>query len=151
MTDRYPPEPTPYWSATQYTKAEPRDDGTMPANVNELADAVVGRRIVKAEKRPYRPETLWVHADEAFYITLDNGTEVRMVNSENCCAFTALESFLLNPQLVDHMILGVGTTDEYTRWHIYADLGDVLALEVSWSCGNPFFYGYGFHIDVVES
>ena len=47
--------------------------------------------------------------------------------------------------------MGVGTTGEYTRWHIYADLGDVLELTVGWSCGNPFYYGYGFYIDVVPA
>ena len=44
--------------------------------------------------------------------------------------------------------MGVGTTDGFTRWHIYADMGDVLELEVGWSCGNPFYYGYGFNITV---
>jgi len=46
--------------------------------------------------------------------------------------------------------MGVGTTAQYQTWHIYADWGDVLKLEVGWSCGNPFYYGYGFDIDVVE-
>lgn len=37
----------------------------------------------------------------------------------------------------------------FTKWHIYADMGDVMELDVEWSCGNPFYYGYGFDI-VVE-
>ena len=49
---------------------------------------------------------------------------------------------------MDHVILGVGTTDGYTTWHIYADFGDVMRLKVGWSCGNPFYYGYGFTIRV---
>ena len=48
------------------------------------------------------------------------------------------------------MILGVGTTDGYTTWHIFADMGDVLELTVVWSCGNPFYYGYGFTITVDD-
>jgi hypothetical protein len=28
-------------------------------------------------------------------------------------------------------------------------MGDVLELQVGWSPGNPFYYAYGFHIDVV--
>jgi hypothetical protein len=52
--------------------------------------------------------------------------------------------------LVDHIILGVGTTDGYTTWHVYADAGDVLELAVGWSCGNPFYYGYGFTITVDD-
>ena len=44
--------------------------------------------------------------------------------------------------------MGVGTTDDFQTWHIYCDLGDILELDVAWSCGNPFYYGYGFDIDV---
>jgi hypothetical protein len=72
------------------------------------------------------------------------------VGSGDCCAYTELESFLLNPELVDHVITGVGTTDGYQTWHVYADMGDVLKLDVGWSCGNPFYYGYGFTIRVVD-
>lgn len=81
-------------------------------------------------------------------IELDNGTEVEMLDSNDCCAYTELDTFLVNPELVDHAILGVGTTGEFTMWHIYADMGDVLQLTVDWSCGNPFYYGYGFDIAV---
>jgi hypothetical protein len=57
----------------------------------------------------------------------------------------------LHPERVDHIITGVGTTGGYTTWHIYADMGDVLELSVGWSSGNPFYYGYGFDISVVEA
>lgn len=82
-------------------------------------------------------------------ITLDNGEKVLLADTSDCCAYTSLESFLLHPERVDHIITGVGTTDKYQRWHIYADLGDVLELEVGWSAGNPFYYGYGFDIHVI--
>lgn len=124
------------------------DDGTMPDNVDTLRDAVVGHKIVSAEhgtvtsRYGYREET-------GFVITLDDGTEVQLANAGDCCAYTDLESFLLHPDKVDHVIMGVGTTGSYTTWHIYADYGDVLELTVGWSCGNPFYYGYGFHINVV--
>lgn len=129
------------------------DDGTMPDNVDLLRQAVVGHRIVKAEQREvdiplYEGSTYHAHKT-ALVITLDDGREVRLADSDDCCASTELESFLLHPDRVDHMIMGVGTTDGYTRWHIYADWGDVLELTVGWSCGNPFYYGYGFSIDVV--
>jgi hypothetical protein len=122
----------------------------MPENVDQLRQAVVGHRIVKTEKR--EDSRSW-RGSHALVITLDDGREVTMINTDDCCAHTELEEFLLHPDKVDHVIMGVGTTDEYTKWHIYADWGDVLELTVSWSCGNPFYYGYGFDIfvDAVEA
>lgn len=132
---------------------EDEDDGTMPDNVNALAVKVIGHRIVSAEKRtvsipPYEGSSR-LRDTEAFVLTLDDGTQVALADDGDCCAYTSLESFLLHPERVDHIITGVGTTEEYTRWHIYADMGDVLEMEVGWSCGNPFYYGYGFNIHVV--
>lgn len=115
------------------------DDGTMPMNVEELSDAVVGHRIVSAEK-----------LGDSFKIILDNDKAVWLKNTDDCCAFTYLDSFLLNVENIEHVITGVGTTESYEKWHIYADLGDVLELSVNWSSGNPFYYGYGFNIAVVE-
>lgn len=119
------------------------DDGTMPDSVEDLANAVIGHRIVSAEQEAgsYYGE---------FVLTLDNGTRVRMTGTGDCCAYTELDSFLLNPNSVDHIITGVCTENEYNTWHIFADMGDVLKLDVSWSAGNPFYYGYGFHIQVEE-
>ena len=130
------------------------DDGTMPANVATLAESVVGHRIVKAEKRvedipAYRGAT-YTRRRSWFAITIDDGREVRLADTSDCCAYTDLDAFLLHPERVDHVIMGVGTTDNYTRWHVYADMGDVLELTVGWSCGNPFYYGYGFDIDVID-
>lgn len=127
------------------------DNGTMPENVAILHESVVGHRIVSAEKgkllgdrwgRPYNYSGL--------VLTLDNGRRVCLANTDDCCAYTMLEAFLLNLDKVDHVITGVGTTDGYTRWHIFADVGDVLNLTVDWSAGNPFYYGYGFDIVVVD-
>ena len=114
------------------------DDGTMPDNVEELRRAVVGHRIVD------------VYQGSDFVITLDNGTRVRLRGGADCCAYTELENFLLHADRIDHVITGVGTTDEYQTWHVYADYGDVLELQVGWSSGNPFYYGYGFEIEVEE-
>lgn len=128
------------------------DDGTMPGNVEDLAQAVVGHKIVRAGNQKIwidhysNPEGIEV---ERFIITLDDGTEVILEDSGDCCAYTELQAFLLNPDKVEHVIMGVGTTDEYSTWHIYADAGDVLTLTVGWSPGNPFYYGYGFTIRVV--
>ncbi|MFF6928346.1 DUF7448 domain-containing protein [Streptomyces californicus] len=124
------------------------DDGTMPANVDTLREAVVGRRIVSAERGT--AATWWGGATDALIITLDDGTRVELANSYDCCANTELKNFLLHPEKIDHIITGVGTTDGYNTWHIYADMGDVLEMSVGWSCGNPFYYGYGFEITVKE-
>lgn len=123
------------------------DNGTMPGSVEELSDAVVGHKIVSAVSSTV--EDRWGYKTTALVITLDDGTQVRLANTDDCCAYTDLKAFLLHPDKIDHVIMGVGTTDEYSKWHIYADLGDVLELTVGWSCGNPFYYGYGFDINVV--
>jgi hypothetical protein len=125
-TERYPTE----------TLGDDDDDGTMPGNVETLAAAVVGRRIVSAAKEEV--ERRYFGKTDALVLTLDDGHRVVLGDTDDCCAFTELESFMLDPAAVDHAILGVGTTDGYTTWHIYADFGDVMKLEVGWSCGNPF-------------
>lgn len=135
-------------SYPEETLGEEDDNGTMVENVEDVRQAVVGRKIVKAEIG----KTLDRLGREikAFVITLDNGKKVILEDSDDCCAYTGLYSFLLDPSSVDHVIMGVGTTDGYNMWHIYADYGDILKLEVGWSCGNPFYYGYGFDIRVVD-
>lgn len=124
------------------------DDGTMPRNVEQLADAVIGRRIVRAAKETVKYKT--GYSDSVMILELDNGTRVTLEDTADCCAYTMLEDFFTHPEMVDHAILGVGTTDGYSTWHIYADFGDVMRLKVGWSAGNPFYYGYGFHIRVRE-
>lgn len=120
-------------------------DDTMSDSRDTLKDAVVGHKIVKVEK--VANSDPYYYGGDKTIITLDNETQVELVGSGDCCAYTELDSFLLNPELVDHAILGVGTTDEYQTWHIFADMGDVLKLDVSWSEGSG-YYGYGFNIQV---
>lgn len=141
MKNRYPIEQLP----------EDYDDGTMPDNVATLADAVVGHRIVSVEKdvRVPSPYGSWDDG-RGTALVLDNGKRVVLVDSDDCCAYTELQTFLLHADKIDHIITGVGTTDGYTTWHIFADMGDVLELSVEWSCGNPFYYGYGFRIAVLD-
>ena len=129
------------------------DNGTMPDNVDELRAAVVGHRIVKVNQgiRKVRDHFSKYagEPDSSLTLTLDNGTEVLLIDTQDCCACTELAAFLLHPEMVDHVIMGVGTTDGYETWHIYADYGDILTLTVGWTCGNPFYYGYGFDIKVL--
>lgn len=131
---------------------EEYDDGTMPENVAELAEAVVGHRIVAIEEGAEIPrrEYDWRRLT-GLALTLDNGKRVFLVDTDDCCAYTSLDGAVKHLDQIDHVITGVGTTDGFTRWHIYADLGDVLELQVGWSCGNPFYYGYGFDIVVADA
>ena len=127
---------------------EDEDNGTMVESLDALRSAVVGHRIVSVETKDV--PSRYYGMVPATILTLDDGKRVRLVGNSDCCAYTEVDAFLLHPELVDHMIMGVGTTDGYTTWHIYADLGDVLELTVGWSCGNPFYYGYGFTITVED-
>lgn len=132
------------------TLASDDDDGTMPSNVAQLEQAVIGRRIVSAKHDPdvEHGPSYWRQTG-GFVITLDDGTQVMLQDKWDCCAYTSLEKFFLHAERIDHAITGVGTTGGYTKWHIHADMGDVLSLDVGWSCGNPFYYGYGFDISVI--
>lgn len=128
---------------------EDYDDGTMPENVATLSEAVVGHKIASVYLED-PSENDYYSAGKNFIIELDNGAKVRLKSGGACCAYTELEKFLLNVNYVDHIIAGVGTTDGYNTWHIYADMGDVLELTVGWSAGNTGYYGYGFRIEVEE-
>ena len=129
---------------------EPDDDnGTMPENMAELAEAVVGHRITGVERSKVKPRYEWEGRASAVTLTLDDGRKVHLADTDDCCAYTQVEDIILNLDKIDHVITGVGTTDGYTVWHIYADLGDVMEMKVGWSCGNPFYYGYGFNITIT--
>lgn len=129
---------------------ESEDDGTMPENVTALATHVVGHRIVRVDRNVPRTTPSW-SATTGTVLTLDNGKRVMLADTEDCCAHTELEDVTLNLDRIEHVILGVGTTDDYGTWHLYADLGDVMTMKVGWSCGNPFYYGYGFDIQVTAA
>lgn len=127
------------------------DDGTMPENVAELAKNVVGRKIVSVEQNVSIPGTYeWQRGNTGTVLTLDNGKQVLIENTDDCCAYTELDEAILHLDKIDHVITGVGTTDGFETWHIYADLGDVMEMKVGWSSGNPFYYGYGFNISVRD-
>lgn len=145
MTNRiYPPDQldTNEWQ---------EDDGTMPENVANLEEALIGRKIVKAEQgsgtfdNGYYDDT-----GRGLILTLDSGEKWIIADTRDCCAYTDLDKFLLHPENIDHAITSVETQEGYTKWFILADMAHVLDLEVSWSCGNPFYYGYGFDIAVVK-
>lgn len=124
------------------------DDGTMVKSKEDLAAAVIGHKIVGVERDVRYNTGVWTQRGTR--LTLDNGDRVMLLEEGDCCAYTEVQDIVMNLDNVDHVITGVGTTDGYTTWHIYADLGDVMTMKVGWSCGNPFYYGYGFDIKVVK-
>ena len=125
-------------------------DDTMQENAEALAEHVVGHRIVSVGRETIKPARYYWGTAEALVLTLDNGKRVALRDTSDCCAYTELDTFLLHADKIDHIITGVGTSNEHQKWHIYADMGDVLELQVAWSEGNPYYYGYGFDIEVVE-
>ncbi|QOC56539.1 hypothetical protein SEA_PAELLA_220 [Arthrobacter phage Paella] len=134
-----------------------KDNGTIPKNLGIFAKNVVGRRIVEVHEGftiavSQAPGEDWDYTENVSgtALGLDDGTRVLLADTHNCCAHTVLKDIILNLDKIEHVITGVGTTDGYTKWHIYANLGDVATLKVGWSCGNPFYYGYGFDIYVVS-
>lgn len=124
-------------------------DEVMEDNVKDLELAVVGHKIVKAEKQKRKRWEWSDYTDEVLVITLDNGKAVTLANTDDCCAYTDLDNFLLNVENIDHIITGVKATDDFYTWHVFCDMGDVLQLDVSWSEGSG-YYGYGFYIDVQD-
>jgi hypothetical protein len=124
------------------------DDGTMVQNVSEFAELVVGHRIVNVAEF-YLVGSEFLGKRTGLRITLDTGRTVELSESGDCCAYTELKSFLWNADKIDHVITGVSTLNGYTTWSIYADLGDVLALQVAWSQGSG-SYGYGFEMVVTD-
>lgn len=123
---------------------EEYENEVMSNNVARLGDAVIGHRIVSVN---YTSGNYFTPLE----IVLDNGKKVLLSNSDDCCAFTELNNFLLNPDKVDHIITGVTAGEGFNTWHIYADMEDVLSLDVSWSSGNTGYYGFGFGIEVVDA
>ena len=128
------------------------DNGQMPGNVKDFAGVVVGRKIVSAEIATITRNRLCgvERTEEALVLTLDNGARYAISDSYDCCAYTELQSCIFDIDQCDNIITDVATEDGYQKWHVLADFGDVLTLQVEWSCGNPFYYGYGFDIRKIE-
>lgn len=125
------------------------DDGTMVNSKQTLAEAIVGHKIAFVDTN-VPIQNGYYGSSTATILTLDNGRKVALIGESDCCAFTDVKNVVLHLDNIDHAITGIGTTDGYETWHIYADLGDVMTMKVGWSAGNPFYYGYGFTILVQD-
>lgn len=143
-----------------FKEASYEDDGTMTRSAEELQKALIGKKIVSVEKREltdaekaivekeeYGYLNTYLYGGEMTILTLSDQTIALLIEIGDCCAYTSLDVFKLLD--TDHVITGVGTTDGFNKWFIYAEDSVVATADVSWSCGNPFYYGYGFEIKVL--
>ena len=131
-------------------------DEVMEDSVEALTSIVLGKKIVSAEVRKWEICTKgeggydpWRNTGEGLVLTLDDGTSFAFVEQADCCAYTELENFITHPDKVDNIITGVKAEDDYQKWHVMADAGDVMELSVGWSEGSG-YYAYGFEFPVVE-
>lgn len=127
------------------------DDGTMPESRESLEAAIVGHRIIGVSRPPKSSDGFGKCWLEGMVLTLDTGATVLVEGVGDCCAYSSIEAIIHHLPTMDHVITAVETADEYTRWFIVADAGDVLELQVGWSAGNPFYYAYGFSVTVVPA
>lgn len=135
------------------------DNGTMTQSAEDLQKALIGKKIVAVEKRDFTDaeKAIITRENNGYYpylytgtktfLTLSDQTVAVLVEFSDCCAYTSLDVFKLLD--TDHAITGVGTTDGFNTWFIYAEDSVVATADVSWSCGNPFYYAYGFEIKVL--
>lgn len=126
------------------------DDGTMPLNAATFEEAIVGHRIVSVQRTLGPGRFKWDGEVDQLQLTLDNGRTVLLYDTGDCCAFTELLDVVEHLPTLDHVITSVSCEEEYTKWFILCDLGPVLELTVAWSAGNPFYYAYGFGIEVLD-
>lgn len=114
----------------------------MEETAKELADVLVGRRIVSAASKDDTYENY-------LELTLDNGSVVEIEDTSDCCAYGEVTAFLLNPDSIDHVITSVIPRRNYTEFFVLADMVQVLKLDTSWSEGSG-YYSYGLTIRLRE-
>lgn len=127
------------------------DDGTMLKSFESLKEAIVGHRIVKVDRSPTPvkdEEFWWRDSVPAVGLLLDDGSTVKLVEEGDCCAYTELKDIIEHLPTIEHIITDVVHDGDFESWYILADGQQVLELSVAWSCGNPFYYPYGFWVHV---
>jgi len=136
-----------------YYDDQHENDSTMLDNIAEVADEVVGHRIIEVNRDVALPagSSRWYYGGgRGLELVLDNGTRVYLSDTSDCCAYTELEAIIEHLPEMDHIITAVQQSDGFEKWHFIADLGEVLELQVGWSEGNPYYYGYGFDVAVTR-
>lgn len=118
----------------------------MGGSAEEFAGAIVGSKIVSVTKEPFSKD---YGRSEGLKFVLDNGNVVWLADTDDCCAFTEVEDFKFLGQ-GEHAITSVTTEDNFQKWYVYAESTPVAEIDVAWSPGNPYYYGFGFEVKVVE-
>lgn len=119
----------------------------MEDSREELASAVVGRRIVKAV---YNKGSIYT-GDTSLVLTLDNGTVVTARGFGDCCAGVNIQQiFFSDPSKYDHVITAVTAEEGYERWFILAGDEKLLGFDVGWTAGNFPYYSYGIQVEVLN-
>lgn len=123
----------------------------MGGSAEELQNAVIGHRIVSVEKldREKYPGGSYSWRLTGVVLTLDDGTRVEVVDTDDCCAYTSIEQYQFLAD-TDNAVTSVTTEDGFSKWFIYAGGVPVVSMDVGWSPGNPYFYGFGFEINVQK-
>ena len=119
----------------------------MPANVAKLGEAVIGRRIVSAEKGEVARE--YYGLSDGRILTLDYGTKVSLVDTADCCAYTDAGGVPPAPRdgrSRDPWGGHNGRLHEVA--HLRRPRRRAGASTSAGRAGNPFYYGYGFDIAV---
>lgn len=113
-------------------------DEVMDDSLQEFSDSVVGRRIVSAAREKF-----------SLHITLDNGKKVTLREAGDCCAYTEVDDFFLDPNSIEHVITSVTQEGDHSKWFVLAELNKVMGIDVGWSEGSG-YYSYGFDIHVTN-
>lgn len=121
-------------------------DDTMDDSFTELANRVLGRKIIHAEHGEHERDSHYRHA--GLIITLDDGSRFMVEDSGDCCAYTSLGKFAFNK--VDNAVTELETDGDYTKWRVIADGRDVLTMDVDWSEGSG-YYMYGFEFRTLPA
>lgn len=108
---------------------------TMEGQVGALRDALKGQVIVGVARER-----------GVVTITLNGGKRVRLRDTDDCCAYGAVDD--VNVNLAGAVVTDVITDDEFERWFILGESKLIAELDVSWDVVNYPYCVYGLEIQV---
>lgn len=123
-----------------------------------MRDALVGRRIVEAERGEFKTPARWGGTADG-RLTLDDGTIILIAPNEGCggCGngWYALEHLAtVDNAITDVRVATEGERDEYGegptsyRLYVFAGAEEINAVQVDGDDGNG-YYGTGYELFVI--